>query len=226
MRYSAVLLDLDGTLVDSIPDIAAAANAMLVDLGRNELSLQVITSFVGKGTDVLVQRTLLHDSGESTFDAIEYEQARTLFAQHYESVNGEKSIAYDGVFEGLSAFKAMGCKLAVVTNKPIGFTIPLLNKLRLASYFDVVVGGDTTPEKKPHPLPFTYACEQLNIAPGQCLAVGDSINDALAARAAKIDVLVVPYGYNEGIDVQTLDVDGIVSSIADAARWARKSPTI
>lgn len=226
MRYKAVLLDLDGTLVNSIPDIADATNAMLEALGYERLSLTIITSFVGKGTDVLVQRALRYSNASVTENSNEYQQARALFAQHYERLNGEKSTVYSDVFNGLSAFKAMGCQLAVVTNKPIGFTIPLLNKLQLASYFDEIIGGDTTAEKKPHPLPFYYACEQLNVDPKDALVIGDSANDALAARAAKIDVLLVPYGYTEGIDVQTLDADGIVDSIAQAARWALNSPSL
>ena len=223
MQYKAVLLDLDGTLVNSIPDIAAATNHMLLALGRPEQSLELITSFVGKGTDVLVQRALRHGQNEVELDEQLYQEARSLFAQYYEQSNGQQSALYEGVFEGLSAFKAMGCKLAVVTNKPIGFTHPLLKAVGLTPYFDLVVGGDTTPQKKPHPLPFLYACEQLGLEPADCLVVGDSGNDALAARAADMDVLVVPYGYNEGINVQTLDVDGIVSSIADAAKWARSA---
>lgn len=221
MRYQAVLLDLDGTLVDSIPDIASATNAMLTDLGRETLPLSLIRSFVGKGSDILVQRALNAHNTDATYDDIEYSQARELFAQHYAVTNGEASIVYDGVYDGLSAFKALGCQLAVVTNKPVGFAIPLLNKLRLASYFDLIIGGDSTEEKKPHPLPFTYACQQLAIAPEKALVIGDSNNDALAARAAKIDVLLVPYGYSEGMDVQTLDVDGIVGTIAQAVTWAR-----
>lgn len=147
MRYQAVLLDLDGTLVDSIPDIASATNAMLTDLGRETLPLSLIRSFVGKGSDILVQRALNAHNTDATYDDIEYSQARELFAQHYAVTNGEASIVYDGVYDGLSAFKALGCQLAVVTNKPVGFAIPLLNKLRLASYFDLIIGGDSTEEK-------------------------------------------------------------------------------
>lgn len=223
MRYQAILLDLDGTLVDSIPDIASATNAMLVELGRKELALDLIKSFVGKGSNILVQRALNAGNTDTAYNELEYEQALKLFAKHYALTNGEESLVYDGVFDGLSAFKALGCRLAVVTNKPVEFAIPLLNKLRLASYFDIIIGGNSTDEKKPHPLPFTYACEQLAVAPKNALVIGDSNNDAIAARAAKIDVLLVPYGYTEGMDVQTLDVDGIVCSIAKAVMWARST---
>src|SRR5690606_10374714 len=119
MQYKAVLLDLDGTLVNSIPDIAAATNQMLGALGRPEQSLELITSFVGKGTDVLVQRALRHGQSQTELDDTLSQQARTLFAQYYARSNGQQSSLYDGVIEGLTAFKAMGYKLAVVTNKTI-----------------------------------------------------------------------------------------------------------
>lgn len=127
------------------------------------------------------------------------------------------------MIDGLEAFKAAGCRLAIVTNKPIEFVPALIEQMGIASYFEVIVGGNTCAEKKPHPLPFLYACEQLGIAPSDALVIGDSSNDSIAARRANIDVLIVPYGYNEGKSVQTLDCDGIVSSIVEAAQWAARS---
>lgn len=226
MQYTAVLFDLDGTLVDSIPDIAAAANGVLSDLSRAPLPEDVIRSFVGKGSDVLVQRLLRHTSENEHIDPAEYERAKASFAHHYAQSNGQHSTIYPGVLEGLQAFKAAGCKLAVVTNKPIEFTIPLLDALHLSPYFELMVGGNTTERKKPHPLPFIHASNTLNVPAAQCLVIGDSINDAQAARGAQMDVLLVPYGYNEGIDIQTLDADAIVSSIKHAAEWATTRSSI
>lgn len=227
MYYSAVLLDLDGTLVDSIPDIASAANGVLKDMGRTPLDEDIIRSFVGKGSDVLVQRLLRYSAGdEAPIDPIEYERAKTSFAYHYERSNGQHSTLYPDVVTGLDAFKAAGYKLAVVTNKPIEFTIPLLDALQLSPYFELVVGGNTTAQKKPHPLPFLHASNLLHVAPAQCLVIGDSVNDAQAARAANMDVLLLPYGYNEGIDIQTLDANAIVSSIKHAAEWATTRSSI
>jgi len=117
--------------------------------------------------------------------------------------------------------KSQGLRLAVVTNKPEQFARPLLEQTGLSPYFELIVGGDTCPRKKPDPMPFLYACEQMKQAPEQALVIGDSMNDAQAARAAQIPILLVPYGYNEGKDVQSLDSDGIVASIADAATWLR-----
>ena len=226
MQYTAVLLDLDGTLVDSIPDIAAAANGVLSDLERPPLPEDVIRSFVGKGSDVLVQRLLRHTYNSDQLDPDEYERAKASFAHHYAQSNGQHSTIYPDVVEGLNAFKAAGCKLAVVTNKPIEFTIPLLDALQLSPYFDLMVGGNTTTQKKPHPLPFIHASNELNVPASQCLVIGDSVNDAQAARGAEMDVLLVPYGYNEGIDIQTLDADAIVFSIKHAAEWATTRSSI
>jgi len=219
----AVLLDLDGTLVDSIPDLAAAANAMRVELGMPPLGLEVLTTFVGKGMDYLVRRTLkgsLHvdvppgdDPGRELF-------ARGLdsFRRHYALLNGDMATVYDGVIEGLRTMQDQGLKLAVVTNKPTEFTGPLLTRVGLAGFFSVVVCGDTCARRKPDPDQVLHACERLGVAPAQAVTIGDSLNDAQAGRSAGTRVLAVPYGYNEGQDVYTLDVDGIVPQLTEAAR--------
>ena len=217
--FHAVLLDLDGTLLDSIPDLAHAANAMRIELGMPTLREDVVATFVGKGVDNLVRRALagsLHDAdpGPALF-----EQARESFYRHYHLVNGDKAAVFEGVIEGLKAMRAQGLKLAVVTNKPTEFTLPLLQRTGLAGFFQEVVCGDTCVRRKPDPDQMLYACERLGVSPAQAVAIGDSINDALAGRAAGMHVLAVPYGYNEGQDVRGLDVDGIVASIVDAAQW-------
>lgn len=220
MRFKAVLLDLDGTLLDTIADIADAANAMRHDLNLPPLSLETLTSYVGKGSENLVIRTLNDNPAGTTPDSGQIAQALTLFYTHYRQFNGRRSQLYPGVMEGLRAFRNASLKMAVVTNKPEEFTHTLLIRSGLAHLFDVVVCGDTCERKKPDPMPFLHACDLLDVRPDQALAIGDSINDAQAARAAGIPVLAVPYGYNEGLDVRTLDVDDIVSSIDEAARWA------
>ena len=217
MNIFSVLFDLDGTLLDTIPDLASACNAMRIDFGLPVLSEECIATFVGKGSENLVQRALT-DLPEPLADP---SQALESFYYHYQLCNGQHSRLYPGVLEGLEDFKNQGLRLAVVTNKPEQFARPLLEQTGLASYFELLVGGDTCPRKKPDPLPFLHACEQMNLSPQQALVIGDSMNDAQAARAAHIPVLLVPYGYNEGKDVQSLDSDGIVASIADAAIWLR-----
>lgn len=223
MRFKAVLIDLDGTLLDTIADIAAAANAMQHDLGLPPMSPESLTSYVGKGSENMVARLLAKRSGGATPDAAELAEALAIFLRHYRKLNGVHAQPYPGVRAGLEAFRQAGIKMAVVTNKLTEFTLPLLASTGLADFFDAVVCGDTCARKKPDPLPFQHACALLGVAPAEALVIGDSVNDAQAARAAGASVVVVPYGYNEGIDVRTLDVDDIVSSIESAARWAAQA---
>lgn len=225
MSFSAVLLDLDGTLLDTIPDLANASNAMRRELGLAPLSQETIASYVGKGTPNLVLRTLSNNPDGSVPTPDEVERGLEIFGRHYHAVNGDLAVVFPGVLQGLEAFKAAGVKMAVVTNKPTEFTLPLLERTGLAPFFDHVVCGDTCARKKPDPMPLLHACELLQADPQHALAIGDSINDALAARAANMTVLAVPYGYNEGMDVRTLEVDDIVMSINDAALWAFRQQT-
>lgn len=220
MPFSAVLIDLDGTLLDTIPDLANAANAMRQELGMPPLSQETIASYVGKGTENLVHRTLSNNTNGSVPDSASVERGLEIFGRHYHKVNGEQAILYPGVMEGLHAFKAAGLKMAVVTNKPTEFTLPLLDRSGIADFFEHIVCGDTCARKKPDPMPLLHACDLLQVGPESALAIGDSVNDALAARAANITVLAVPYGYNEGMDVRSLEVDDIVMSINEAAQWA------
>lgn len=216
----AVLLDLDGTLLDTLPDLAAAANAMRRELGMPELAYELIGTFIGKGVDNLVRRTL---SGKLAIEVIpedEFNRARSVFYRHYTELNGQSCTFYPGVLEGIQAFVNMGVRLGVVTNKPTVFTLPLLERTNLAHHMSVVVCGDTCERRKPDPDPFLLACNTLSVSPTAALAIGDSINDALAARAAGCTVLAVPYGYNEGEPVESLPVDGIVESILEASVWA------
>lgn len=222
--FQAVLLDLDGTLLDSIPDLAHAANAMRIELGMHALHEDIVATFVGKGVDNLVRRSLAGSLQAPDPESAAFEHARESFFRHYHLVNGDKATIFDGVIDGLKAMRDQGLKLAVVTNKPTEFTIPLLQRTGLAGFFQEVVCGDTCERRKPDPDQMFYACERLGVTPAQAIAIGDSVNDALAARAAGIQVLAVPYGYNEGQDVHGLDVDGIIGSIVDASLWiARKN---
>ncbi len=219
LSFDAVLLDLDGTLLDTIPDLAHAANAMRLDLSLPALPQEQIATFVGKGVDNLIQRTLAADLNGSAPPQPLFDQGRASFYRHYHQVNGTKSVLFDGVIPGLKALRDLGLRLAVVTNKPTEFTLPLLERTGLDGFMQAVVCGDTLPERKPHPAPMLHACALLQSTPARSLAIGDSINDALSARAAGCTVLAVPYGYNEGQSVQSLDVDDIVDTIEAAARW-------
>jgi phosphoglycolate phosphatase len=218
LRVSAVTIDLDGTLADTIPDLAAGANAMLAELGRPELPVGRIRTFVGKGIPKLVERTLTEAFG----DAVLMERALPVFERHYAAANGRHSKLYPGVTEGLLALRYMKVPLACVTNKSARFTAPLLDQLGLAHYFEQVVAGDTLPQKKPDPAQLLHASRGFGIEPGRMLMIGDSVNDAQAARAAGCPVFCVPYGYNEGRDVRELDVDAIVGSLFEATRLIQK----
>ena len=215
----AVLLDLDGTLLDTIPDLAHAANAMRADLGLAALPQALIATYVGRGVDNLIQRSLAEDLDGAPIPAELLARGRASFAPHYHAVNGQKAVLFEGVLSGLQLMQKMGLKLAVVTNKATEFTLPLLERTGLAPYMQAVVCGDTLSERKPHPAPMLYACAQLGAAPERTVVVGDSKHDAASGLAAGCRVLIVPYGYNEGQSVQTLKVDAIVETIEAAALW-------
>lgn len=220
MKTRAVLIDLDGTLLDTVADIAAAVNAMRVDLGLESLAEEEIRDYVGKGSEVLVHRALTRDP-EGRVEEARFGEAYPRFMHHYEVLNGVHARLYPGVREGLDAMRADGLALACVTNKPGQFTRPLLARAGLLDDFAIVVSGDTLPQKKPHPAPMLHACAAMGVAPADAVAIGDSVNDALAARAAGCRVFGVPYGYNEGLPVQSLDLDAIVGSLHEAALLIR-----
>ncbi|MCM5571896.1 phosphoglycolate phosphatase [Burkholderiaceae bacterium FT117] len=215
-RFPALgaIIDLDGTLLDTAADLAAGTNAMLAELGREPLPVDEVARYVGKGGEVLVHRALTR-SLDGRVDAALAARAMEAFLRHYARENGIHSRVYPGVVEGLEAMRARGLKLACVTNKPQGFSEVLLAEKGLAPYFDLVVGGDLLPRRKPDPLPMLHVCERFGLAPDRIIAIGDSDNDAAAARAAGMPVLVVPYGYNEGRPAESIDADGVVSTLAD-----------
>ena len=217
MPLRSATFDLDGTLVDSIPDLAAACHAMLAELGQRPRTDDDIHRFVGKGMAVLVERCL---TWEAAPEASLLEAGIAAFRRHYADINGRASTVYPGVVDGLEAFRALGLPLGVVTNKPAAFTAPLLERMGLAGYFSVVISGDTLAFKKPRPEPLLHACALLATEPGLNLHVGDSLNDIESARAAGCPVICVPYGYNEGRPVDSADCDALVSDLVAAARWA------
>lgn len=212
-----VIVDLDGTMLDTVPDFEAALNGMRADLGLGPITQAVIKPLVGKGSEKLVRDALLLDWDAARVEAA-YEQAIAGYQRHYLAINGERSTLFDGVIDGLQAMQALGLRLVCVTNKPVAFTLPLLAQKGLAPYFEQVFGGDSFAKKKPDPMPMLKACEALDLAPGQVVAIGDSSNDAESARGAGCFVLTVPYGYNHGRPVQEIQSDGIVDSLLDAAR--------
>jgi phosphoglycolate phosphatase len=223
IRARAVIIDLDGTLLDTAADLAAATNRMRAELGLAPLGERVIAGYVGKGSEVLVHRALA-GSLEGRVDDALHARALASFFGHYQAENGRHARPYPGVREGLDAMRAKGLRLACVTNKPHAFTLPLLQRCGMLADFELVVGGDSLPRRKPDPLPMLHVARVFGLPAAQVVAIGDSLNDAQAARAAGMPVLSVPYGYNEGVDVRSLDVDGIVDSLLDAAQRIEVPP--
>jgi phosphoglycolate phosphatase len=215
----SLTIDLDGTLLDTIPDLAAAANGMMRELGRPEHDIDTVAAFVGRGIPNLVARCVPDLAGESLA------RAQDIFRRHYALENGRRAKPYPGVLEGLQAFRDAGLPMAVITNKAAAFTDPLLLATGLATWFEFAVSGDSLPEKKPHPMPLLHACRRMGSAADENLHIGDSRHDAAAARAAGCPVFLVPYGYNEGEDVQGIDCDAIVTSLAEAARRIAGQPS-
>jgi phosphoglycolate phosphatase len=219
LAFDAVLLDLDGTLMDTIPDFTVAVNAMLADLKFAAITQAEIATYIGKGSDNLIRRVLTSvQAGQAPSDEL-FKQAKVAYTANYHRINGDQAIIFEGVRPGLDRLQAMGMRMAVVTNKNAEFAVPLLERTGLAKYMQAIVCGDTLAERKPHPAPMLHACHLLKSSPNRTVAVGDSVNDALSARAAGCSVLAVPYGYNEGQSVHSLDVDAIVDSIEHAAQW-------
>ena len=213
---AAVMIDLDGTLLDTVPDIAAAAERMLAALGLPERTQEEIRSFIGKGIPNLVRRCVPVGAGDARGEALQAE-ALTLFQEFYFEESGRRTAVYPGVIEGLARFRDLRLRLACVTNKAARFTVPLLEHMGLASSFELVVSGDTLARKKPDPLQLVHICTEFALPPAKVLLIGDSVNDVLAARAAGCPVVCVSYGYNEGGDVHDLDCDAIVGSLLEAA---------
>jgi phosphoglycolate phosphatase len=216
MQIRSVTFDLDGTLLDTIADLAAACDAMMIELGYPPHGVEKVRRFVGKGMAVLVERCLTTPAGRPDAELLALGIA--AFRRHYTEINGRTATEYPGVRAGLEAFRALGLPLGVVTNKPTAFTGPLLERTQLADFFVVSVSGDTTANKKPHPEPLLHACTLLGVRPEENLHIGDSDNDLLAARAAGCLAFAVPYGYNDEDGERMFAANILVQDLVDAAR--------
>jgi phosphoglycolate phosphatase len=217
MRFQAdaVALDLDGTLLDTLPDIAEASERMLREMGRRPAGQDRVRDYIGNGIARLVKR-LLTGQREGEPDAAQFERALASFERHYRDTYLQSSVPFPGVEQGLRDMRAQGLKLACVTNKSEAFTLPLLEAAGLLSLLDCVVSGDTLPARKPDPLPLLHIAQRFGISPARLLVIGDSDNDTAAARAAGCPVVCVPYGYRGGREVHELDCDAIVSGLIEA----------
>jgi phosphoglycolate phosphatase len=213
---SAVALDLDGTLLDTLPDIAEAANRMLADLGRARVELAAVRGYIGDGIPRLTKR-LLSGQRDGEPDAALFDRAYPLFQRHYRDTFTLTTRPFPGVLAGLGRMRSDGLRLACVTNKAIAFSEPLLEATGLRRYLDLVIGGDSLPAKKPDPAPLLHVAACFGVSVDRLLVVGDSDNDSRAARAAGCPVVLVSYGYTGGRDVRELDADAIVGDLVEVS---------
>ena len=212
MNFSEIqgaIVDLDGTMVDTLGDFDAVLNTVLRELGLPGVGRAFLALTIGKGSEHLIRSTLAEVGSSEAL----YEQAWALYQQRYLEVNGDHSAVFPGVVEGLARLKSRGWKLACLTNKPTAFALSLLRKKGLDGFFDHVFGGDAFERKKPDPLPLFKTCEALGTLPARTLMVGDSSNDARAARAAGCPVVLVSYGYNHGEPVAAVGADRVVDRL-------------
>lgn len=217
--FQAAIIDLDGTMIDTLGDFGVALNLVLAELALPPVLPADVERMVGKGSEHLVRSTLAHVSPGLDAAGVEalFPVAMAAYQRHYLRINGQHSRVYGGVVEGLTALQALGLRLACLTNKPTAFARPLLAQKGLDGFFEVVFGGDAFERKKPDPLPLLRTCEALGTLPARTLMVGDSSNDAQAARGAGCPVVLVTYGYNHGQPVSAVDADGTLDSLAALA---------
>ncbi len=216
-RYDAAIVDLDGTMIDTLGDFTEALNRMLRELALPAIGSQDIERMVGKGSEHLLRSVLQHvlgPAGAARAEAL-YPAAWDGYQRHYLALNGQHAAVYPGVEAGLRALRGAGLKLACLTNKPAAFAGPLLQAKGLDGFFDHVFGGDAFERKKPDPLPLLKTCEALGTTPARTLMIGDSSNDAQAARAAGCPVVLVTYGYNHGQPARSVDADGYVDALTE-----------
>lgn len=211
--FEAAIVDLDGTMVDTVGDFEVALRLALADLGWPPVDRGFISRTVGKGSEYLLVRTLEQVGAPAEL----YEQAWARYQHHYIAINGEYSTVYPGVVEGLRALRARGLRLACLTNKPNAFARPLLALKGLDGFFECAFGGDAFARKKPDPLPLLEACRALGSDPARTLMVGDSRNDCEAARAAGCPVVLVSYGYNHGEPAAQAQPDAVVDRLDELA---------
>lgn len=221
LTVQGILFDLDGTLVNSAPDIGNAANNMLTTLGIDRAMPEQIKTWIGNGIPKLVKRALTKDfNGEPDVEL--FEQALPVFMQHYERDVCVDSYMYDGVADTLKGLYERGYTLGCVTNKSASCTLPLLNQLEIDKYFTSIVSGDTCEHKKPHPEPILFGISEMQLAPEQCALVGDSAHDLHAAAAAGIPAIAVSYGYNQGVDLSTESPFALVDHFADILSYFKQ----
>ena len=222
-QLDAAIIDLDGTMVHTMGDFVAAINLMLDELGVGHEVFRAnaanIEPLVGKGSENLIKQALalVNNAQEAINYVAKFDWALASYQRHYRAINGLHATVYPGVVAGLQQLQALGLRLACLTNKPAAFAHALLKAKQLDGFFEVTFGGDSFERKKPDPLPLLKTCQALGTSPHRTLMIGDSSNDAMAARAAGCPVWLVTYGYNHGQPVRCVDADGYLNSLTDLA---------
>lgn len=221
-NIKAIAFDLDGTLIDSVPDLTAATNATLTECNLPEVSDALVRSWVGNGAQILMQRALSYASSMAEDSAAlqaQLEQVMPRFMHHYGEHLQQHSLLYPYVLETLQQLTQAGYKLAIVTNKPYRFTVPLLTAFGLDGLFSEVLGGDSLAKMKPDPMPLQHLLQQWQLDNTQLLMVGDSKNDILAAKAANVMSIGLTYGYNYGEDIGLSEPDAVCEQFADIGNY-------
>ena len=209
-----VLIDVDGTLVDSVPDLAYCVDEMMHELGLEPRGEEAVRHWVGNGVEKLVKRALVNNL-EGEPEAGLFDRGLEIFWRLYEQNTCVRSRLYDGVIEGLEYLKSKAYRLGCVTNKARSFTMPLLEQSGIAHFFELAICGDDTARKKPDPLPLLTAAQQLGVNPDRALMLGDSKSDVAAARAAGFQIVCMSYGYNHGEDIRSYAPDAVIDSMAE-----------
>ncbi len=209
-----ILIDVDGTLVDSVPDLAYCIDEMMKQLDMPVRGEAAVRNWVGNGVERLVRRGLLNALDGEPEEAL-FEKAYLVFLDLYAVNTSQRSVLYPGVREGLDYLKAQGYRLGCVTNKAAQFTLPLLRDLGIYDDFENIVCGDTLAKKKPDPLPLLHSAEVLGVSAEKSLMLGDSVSDVKAARAAGFQVICMSYGYNHGVDIRDAKPDAVIDSMAE-----------
>ena len=209
-----ILIDVDGTLVDSVPDLAYCVDELMKALDRPVHGEAKVRNWVGNGVERLVRRALIGQLDGEPPDA-DYARAYPIFLELYAENTSKRSRLYPGIREGIDWLKSQGYLLGCVTNKAAQFTLPLLEDLGVRDDFAIVVSGDTLPVKKPDPAPLLHAAQHFGVTPAESLMVGDSVSDVKAARAAGFQIVCMSYGYNHGVDIRTADPDAVIDSLVE-----------
>jgi phosphoglycolate phosphatase len=207
-----IMIDVDGTLVDSVPDFAFCVDQMMIELGLQLCGEERVRNWVGNGIPKLIERALIDKLDKESISKV-YEVAYPIFLKLYSDNSAIRSRLYDGVKEGLDYLKSKGYLLGCVTNKAEQFTNPLLKKMGIYNDFRLIISGDTLDKKKPDPLPLLHGANFFNMQPNECLMLGDSVSDVRAARAAGFDIICMSYGYNHGNNIEDENPDLVIDSM-------------